>query len=199
MSPPAPASPLPPLRTLGEWRREARTRLRDAGLPSAGAEADTLARHVLGFRQHDLTLNRDRVLEPAHKRRLSRLLRRRLQREPLQYLTGEVDFYGLTLRVRPGVLIPRPETEGLVERVLAYLPTGRAATVVDVGTGSGAVACAIGAQRPQATVWGTDLSQEALRIARANVRGLGLGSRVTCIQGDLLDPVLDREPRLRSG
>jgi release factor glutamine methyltransferase len=102
--------------------------------------------------------------------------RRCLRREPLQYVLGEVDFCGLRLRVRPGVFIPRPETELLVEeavRILRQLPVPNPA-VLDLGTGSGAIAVAIAAHHPGARVLGVDISARALRCARSNARALGI-------------------------
>lgn len=184
---------MPPVRTLEEWRRAAR-RFLDGRIESPGREADLMARHVLGLRQVDLPLLRDRELAPAERRKLSGILHKRARRVPLQYLLGEVEFHGVTLAVGPGVLIPRPETEGLVDRVLAYLDRTSPGPVVDVGTGSGAIALAVARRRPRAEVWATEVSAAALRIARANARRLGLAGRVRFRAGDLLSPVEGREP-----
>ena len=108
---------------------------------------------------------------------------RRARGEPLQYLTGVAGFRRLELEVGPGVLVPRPETELVAERAMELLP--RSGTVVDVGTGSGAIALAIADERPDATVWGTDNSPLALQWARRNAEALGLD--VNLVQGDLLD------------
>jgi release factor glutamine methyltransferase len=185
---------LPPLRSLGEWRRGARRFLAAAGIESPVAEADLIARHVLGLTRVELTLAADRVLSRAEKRRLSRILHRRRRRVPLQYLLGEVDFWGLSLRVTPRVLIPRPETEGLVERVLSFLGPDPEATVVDVGTGSGAIALALAAARPRLTLWASDSSAAAVRVARENARRLGLSGRIRFAVGDLAAPFEGEEP-----
>lgn len=176
---------LPALKRLDEWRRAARKFLEERGLESARAETDFIAAHVLGMNPRDLVLQRDRALSPAEKRRLSRILHRRARRIPLQYLLGDTDFFGITLRVKPGVFIPRPETEGLVSRVLDFLPRGEAALVVDVGTGTGAVALAVAAERPRIRAIGTDISPAAIRLARENARRLGLGNRVAFVRKDL--------------
>ncbi len=191
---PRPPGRLPPVRTLGEWRRAARVFLAGSEVDSPAAEADLIARHVLGMTRTALTLERDRPLSPAERRRLSRLLHRRATRVPLQYLLGEVDFWGLTLRVTPAVLVPRPETEGLVERVLDFLGPDPRATVVDVGTGSGAIALALASTRPGLRVWATDLSEGAIRLARANGRRLGLERRVRWFVGDLTAPLAGVSP-----
>ena len=148
-----------------------------------------MARHVLGLGAVDLVLSRDRALSPAETRRLGRLLARRAARVPLQYLLGDVDFRGLRLAVNRAVLIPRPETEGLVERVLAFLGPRARGLVVDVGTGSGAIALALAAERPGIEVWATDVSPAALRVARGNARRTGLSGRVRFFQGDLTAPI----------
>ncbi len=185
---------LPPTRSLREWRRAARGFLAAAGIESPAAEADLIARHVLGFSRVELTLAADRGLPPDRKRRLSRLLHRRRRRVPLQYLLGEVDFWGLSLRVTPRVLIPRPETEGLVERVLSFLGPDPDGVVMDVGTGSGAIALALAASRPRVTLWASDVSAAAIRVARGNARRLGLAARIRFAVGDLAEPFVGEEP-----
>jgi release factor glutamine methyltransferase len=183
---------MPPVRTLGEWRRAAASMLVEAGVDAARVEADLLARHGLGITREALLREPGLRLDPGARRRLSRLLHKRLRRIPLQYLTGEVDFCGLTFRVNPSVLIPRPETEGLVERALALLPAEEPARVLDVGTGSGCIAAAIASARPRAQVWATDLSPAAARTAVRNMKRLGLASRVLVLEGDLTEPLGNR-------
>ena len=119
------------------------------------------------------------------------MVTRRARREPVQYVTGEADFYGLTLAVTPAVLIPRPETEEVAEAALRRLPTlaalvGRAPWVLDVGTGSGALALAVRHERPDAEVVAADVSEAALRVAQGNAARLGLP--VTFILADALQP-----------
>jgi release factor glutamine methyltransferase len=109
---------------------------------------------------------------------------------------GHEDFYGLRLTVSPSVLIPRPETEGLVEWALDRLPADREAIAADVGTGSGAIACAIATARPAITVLAVDRSPAALDIARDNVGRLGLTGRVVLLEGDLVEPMLERGARV---
>ena len=178
-------------RLLGEWRRFARAELQTRGIESAAAEADLIAAHVLGVSRIDLILNADRSLKPQEIGRLTRILNRRGERIPLQYLLEDVDFSGLCLDVRPGVFIPRPETEGLVERVLAQLPDEEG-WVADIGTGTGAIALAIAIDRPRLRIVATDVSSDAIRLARRNARKLGLSKRVRFMEGDLTEPL---EPR----
>jgi len=124
---------------------------------------------------------RDEGLDTRTARLFGRALCQRCHGVPLQYLTGEQQFFDLVLGVAPGVFVPRPETEVLVERALEVLPDR--GTVVDVGTGTGAVALAIKRFRPAASVWATDVSVDAARVARANASRHGLGIEV--VPGDL--------------
>ncbi len=119
------------------------------------------------------------------------LLARRLLHEPIQYILGEQEFYGLPLRVTPAVLIPRPETEHLVEAVLARLPHDRPVRIADVGTGSGAIALALAHMLPSAHVDALDISPEALDVAKENAQALGLAERVRFWHSDLLATVMN--------
>jgi release factor glutamine methyltransferase len=184
--------------SLGAWRRDARAQLRSSGIQNAAGEADFIVAHVLGLSRIELTLNRDRVLDARERRRLSRILSRRQARVPMQYLLQDVDFSGLHLEVRRGVFIPRPETEGLVERILARVGPKPLGWVAEVGTGTGAIALALAAARPGLRVMATDISPAAVRQARRNARQLGLEDRVRFFQGDLTRP-LERRRRTFAG
>jgi release factor glutamine methyltransferase len=128
---------------------------------------------------------RDEGLDTRTARLFGRALCQRCHGVPLQYLTGEQQFFDLVLGVAPGVFVPRPETEVLVERALEVLPDG--GTVVDVGTGTGAVALAIKRFRPAASVWATEVSKDAIQVARANASRHGLGIEI--LPGDLFSPL----------
>jgi release factor glutamine methyltransferase len=117
------------------------------------------------------------------------LIERRYKGEPIQYITGEAEFYGLPFRVTPDVLIPRPETEHLVEKVLGLASTLNAPRIVDVGTGSGAIAVALANHLPHATITAIDLSTPALDIARENAEHNCVAERINFLEGDLLGPV----------
>ena len=130
---------------------------------------------------------RDRGLDAREARMFGRAICQRCTGTPVQHLTGEQAFRRITVEVRPGVFVPRPETEILVEHALATLGDREDPVVVDAGTGSGAIALAIKDERPDATVFGTDLSAEAVELARANASRLGLD--VTVVEGDLLEPL----------
>lgn len=141
---------------------------------------------MTGLSRSEQVLQRARPLSALEAGRLEDALRRREAREPLQAVLGETTFYGLRLTMRPGVLIPRPETERLVELVLqgAPPPGGRPWRVLDVGTGSGAIALALAALRPDAHVVAADVAPEAVALARDNAASLGLA--IDVVESDLL-------------
>lgn len=165
-------------------RRVVERRLAAAGVASPAAEALVLLEAATGVDRLVLLTQPDRPLDDAARLRLAELLHRRLAREPLQHVIGFAPFYGLELAVSPAVLVPRPETERLVELVLEALADRPPGLVLDVGTGSGAIALALKAERDDLEVWGSDVSAEALSVARENARRLGLD--VTLRRSDLL-------------
>ena len=134
--------------------------------PLDALETRILLSHVTGLSRMQLITHDEQVLTPAQTETLERLVQRRLQGEPIAYLIGQREFYGVMLRVTPDVLIPRPETELLVELALARLPAG--GRVLDMGTGSGAIAVAIAHERPDADVTALDVSPAALAVAAEN-------------------------------
>ena len=168
---------------------EAVARLTAAVLPTARQDAEWLLAAVLGMERFALYLDPAQAVAPAAAERFRALVQRRAGHEPLQHLLGFEDFRGLRLRVTAGVLIPRPETEGLVEWALELLNGMSAALAADIGTGSGAIACALASARPALRVLATDASPAALAVAADNVRGLGLEDRVRLLAGDLLEPL----------
>ena len=154
-----------------------------AGVDTPRLDAEVLLAHVLGLDRAALLMERERAVEgPAVRAYQDAIRRRAAAREPVAYITGTKGFRRLDLHVDPRVLIPRPETEALVE---AALDLPRGARVVDVGTGSGAVALALKDERPDLDVIGTDRSEAALAVARANAGRLGLD--VAFVTADLLD------------
>ncbi|MDP9384155.1 MAG: peptide chain release factor N(5)-glutamine methyltransferase [Actinomycetota bacterium] len=158
-----------------------------AGVDSPRFDAELLLAAATGLTRAQIVADPGRLIEPAEARAFADMARRRREREPVAYILGSKPFRSIELKVDPRVLIPRPETEHLVEAALG-LPEG--ARVVDVGTGSGAVALALKAERPDLEVLATDASAAALSVARANALLLGLG--VTLFEGDLLAPVAGR-------
>jgi release factor glutamine methyltransferase len=147
--------------------RQAADRLEDAGLPDARFEAELLTREAAGLSRADFHL--DPALAPESSRLLDTWIERRIaSREPLAFITGHREFFGRDFAVGPGVLVPRPETELLVELALAELLLAPDAIVIDVGTGSGAVAVSIAAEAPGSRVIATEVSPDAMTIARIN-------------------------------
>jgi release factor glutamine methyltransferase len=153
--------------------------------------AELFLADTLGLPRLELYLRHDRRLSAQEAGRLGELVRRRAAGEPVQYVLGHAGFRGLVLQVTPDVLIPRPETERLVEEVLAWLRAARpdGARVLDVGTGSGAVALSILDEAPGTTVVAVDVSEAALAVAAANAAATGLGARLELRAGELLDPL----------
>jgi release factor glutamine methyltransferase len=154
--------------------------LRAAGCETPRLDAELLLAHAMGVQRERLVLDLDAGVEPAAARRAMELIRRRVAREPVAYILGVKGFRYVDLRVDRRVLIPRPETELLVELALA-LPEG--ARVHDVGTGSGAIALALKQERPDLTVTASDASAEAVDVARANAEALGVDVRVNECSG----------------
>jgi release factor glutamine methyltransferase len=163
-------------------RLAADTSLRD----SASRDAELLLMHAASLTRAALIAYPERELEGAQSAAFEAAIARRLRHEPIQYITGSQEFYGLELAVSSAVLIPRPETEHLVESVVELLPHNRATVIADVGTGSGAIAIALAANLPLATVTALDLSPAALEVAEANVRTHWLQDRIRLLLSDLM-------------
>jgi release factor glutamine methyltransferase len=178
--------------TIRELLGPAREYLEGKGVPSPKLDAEYLLAHVLGVPRLELYLDHDRALEPAQVDSLRELVRRRGKREPLAYVLGSWSFYGLELHCDARALVPRPETEILVERCLALLEGIATPAIVDVGTGTGAIALALAARLPEASVTAIDLSPDALALAAENAALNDLGDRVEFLQGDVLAPVAGR-------
>jgi release factor glutamine methyltransferase len=178
--------------TIRELLGPAREYLEGKGVPSPRLDAEYLLAHVLGVPRLELYLDHDRPLEPAEVDELRELIRRRGRREPLAYVLGSWSFYGIELHCDARALVPRPETEILVERCLALLSGIGSPVVADVGTGSGAIALALASSLPEAAVTAIDISPEALALAAENAAANGLAERVELLQGDLLAPVAGR-------
>jgi release factor glutamine methyltransferase len=182
--------------TAAALLEDATAALAAAGVRAAEWDAERLLRHVLGGDRATSLANPDRVVPDPEAERFRTLLRRRAAREPLQYILGTQAFWKHDFLVTPAVLIPRPETELLVETCLELLKGTERPVVVDVGTGSGCIALSIAAERKDAIVHATDVSEPALDVARENARRLGLEGRVTFHHGDLLAPLAGREVHL---
>jgi len=178
-------------RTIGDALDSARSRL--SALPNAASDAEELVSRLLGVGRTDLHLRRRESMPAELWHRLDLWLAQRAAGKPVQYITGRAAFRSLDLGVGPSVLVPRPETEQLVEAVLAVLreelhrwPMPR---VLDLGTGSGAIALAIAREWPTAAVFATDASDRALETARGNAAAVGLEGRVDFRRGDWFDAI----------
>ena len=153
------------------------------GVESARLNSELLIGHALGLKRMQLYLQFERPLTEAELEKIRPLVKRRSQREPLQYILGETEFAGLKLKVDRRALIPRPETEYLIELIGGQLTTPPA-TILDLGTGSGAIALALATKYPAAQVTGVDQSTEALALAGENATRLELAARVQFLQSD---------------
>lgn len=182
--------------TVVQALRQARTRLRADGVPSPEHDAELLLRHVLGWDRARLVADGSCGLPPEAETAYLDLVDERARRCPLQHLTGTQWFWKHAFRVSPEVLVPRPETELLVEAALELLGDQASPVVVDVGTGSGCIALSLAAERPDAEVHATDISSAALAVARDNAGRLGLARRIAFHTGDLLEPVRALEGRV---
>lgn len=178
-------------RTIAETIDVCRERLRSVS-PTPWLDARLLAQFVTGLDASALVAYGDADLDRSRREKLLQLAERRLGGEPVAYLVGKKSFCGLELQVDKRVLVPRPETEELVLACVAEW-TGRTPAIVDIGTGSGAIACALAHLLPGAPVVAADASDPALDVARVNTAALGLGEQISCIHSDLFaafDPAL---------
>jgi release factor glutamine methyltransferase len=182
--------------TVSEALRLAAQRLAEAGVAEPSWDAELLLRHVLGWDRGALLALDAAVLAADQETRFLLLVAERESRRPLQHLTAVQAFYGRDFVVTPDALIPRPETEVLVEAALERLPGTEPTVIVDIGTGTGCIALTLAAERPAAEVHALDISREALEVARTNARRLGLEDRVRFYQGDLALPLRDMVRRV---
>jgi release factor glutamine methyltransferase len=184
--------------SAGKLLERGASELRAAGVPDARLDAELLLRHALGCSREALFAH---LHEPAAAEAAGhyfQLLERRRGRVPIQHILGTQDFYGLSFRVTPAVLIPRPETEGVVEEALGELSrrNAKAPRVADVGCGSGCIAVTIARERPEVSVLAIDASAAAIAVARENASAHGVEGRITFVLGDLLEPLIERGERL---
>ena len=174
--------------TIREIKERTEAFFKKKSVPNAKLDTDILIAHSLGIKRLDIYLDLDRPLTEAQLTDLRSLVKRRASREPLQYIIGNTEFYGLTLKVDPRALIPRHETEELIELIVERLeaPPKR---ILDLGTGSGAIALALASRYSDAEVTATDQSEEAITLAKENALALNLSSRVTFIKGNWFEPL----------
>lgn len=191
--------------TIGRFLQEARTALASAS-PTARLDAEVLVRHATGLDRAALIARDDQHLTVSQETHLRQLLARRQQGEPIAYLVGSREFWSMDLMVTPDVLIPRPETEHLVEEALQHLPPEFRGTIADLGTGSGAIALALARERPHCQVIAIDAAAAALDVARDNAKRLGipniefrLGEWFNALGGMQFDLIASNPPYVRAG
>lgn len=181
--------------TVGAAVVRTRNALAHAGVAEAPLEAELLLADTLETDRTGLLAGLSDLLSEERQRHLDSLLSRRMQREPLAYLRGKREFYGLDFHVGPGVLIPRPETETLVEEALALAAlreSKQGLIIADVGTGSGIIAVSLAVHLPRSKLYATDISNTALSTAQGNARRHGVDARIAFLGGDLMEPLPER-------
>jgi release factor glutamine methyltransferase len=166
-----------------------RERLNKAGIEEAPLEAELLMRHALNLDAVTFLNNLERELPSEQERLIDSLAARRLSGEPLAYITGRREFYGLEFEVNPHVLIPRPETEHLVEKALELAAKIPSPLIADIGTGSGAIAVSLAVNLPHARIYATDISPDALETSRGNAERHKVEGRINFLLGDLAAPL----------
>jgi len=191
--------------TVTEILNLARSRLAPVS-ESAALDAELLLAHVLGQPRVWLHTWPEHPLSEPERTRFQSLIERRAQGTPVAYLTGRCEFWSLELAVTPATLIPRPETELLVEQALARIPTGSSLRIADLGTGSGAIALAIARERPRCSIVATDRSEAALEVARRNAASHGITNVIFCsgewfhpLQGGQFHLLLSNPPYVAEG
>ncbi len=183
-----------PGETIQSLLRKSVAFFEEKGVDEAKRTAELLLAHALGAKRIDLYVRFEQPLREDELERFRTSVRRRLAGEPVQYILGQTEFYGLPFHVSPGVLIPRPETEHLVEAAVDFLrpvaarmlPEGRAPRVLDIGTGSGCIAIAVARHVPGARIVAVDVSAAALEVARANASLNAVDEAIEFIEGDVL-------------
>jgi release factor glutamine methyltransferase len=178
---------------LNEALRSATQTLRRARIADASVEAELLLCHILGMSKTQLYTQSERSLTSLETERLRDFVRRRLDHEPTAYILGHCEFYGIDFYVDSRALIPRPETELLVDKAAGLARhirrQGERITIADVGTGCGAIAISLALALARAKIYATDISHSALQVAEVNCRRHGVDDRVELLQGDLLEPL----------
>jgi release factor glutamine methyltransferase len=168
---------------------QARAVLQANNIEDSSLEGEILLRHVFGLSRTQLYLDFNRELGKAGEAVLQSLMTRRLRGEPSAYITGHREFYGLDFYVDQRVLIPRPESELLVEKAIKLAQGHTISDVADIGTGCGAIAISLAVNLPGARIYATDISAPALEVARSNCQRHGVADRIYLLHGDMLDPL----------
>ncbi len=175
--------------SLKQALSRARGILAEKNIEDAPLEGELLLRHALGISRTQLYLDLDRELSPKQEGTFWQLVTRRLNGEPIAYITGHREFYGLDFYVDPRVLIPRPESELLVEETLSLAQNHPLSTIAEVGTGSGAIAISLALNLPETRIYASDISASALEVALINCQKHGVIDRVYLLHGNMLEPL----------
>lgn len=175
--------------TLKQALSQSRGLLAASDIEDAALESELLLRHVLKISRVQLYLDLSRELSPKQEETFWRLVKCRLNGEPTAYITGHREFYGFDFYVAPDVLVPRPESELLVEKALNLAHHRNISTIAEIGTGCGAIAISLALNLPEAKIYATDISAPALKVALFNCQKHGVASRICLLQGDMLDPL----------
>lgn len=178
--------------SIRETIRETHQTLEAAGIPDARLEAEVMVMTVMRMTRQNIFAEQETEVPASETQQLAAIVAQRLKRTPLAYILGYREFYGINVVVTPDVLIPRPETEGMVEHTLFMALMGmetRELTIADVGTGSGAIAVNLAIHLPAARIYAVDISEPALDVAAYNIRGHAVHDRVRLGHGDLLEPL----------
>ena len=190
--------------TLDAFLRAAAARLVNSGTPSL--DARVLAKHALGLDDAGLILDAKRALAREEIAKLTALVERRAAGEPVAYIAGEKEFRGLTFRMAPGVLVPRPDSETLIEAAVKRLPADAPLRILDLGTGTGCLLCALLAHFTKASGVGVDLNETALALAEENAASLGLADRAAFVKSDwtaavegTFDLIISNPPYIEEG
>ncbi len=184
-----PPAPPPKVWTIKELLAWTTTHFKEKGIEAAKREAELLLAHVLQTTRTDLIMRFEEEPTDAERAKFKELIKRRGDGWPVAYLVGSRDFYLLTFEVDPGVLVPRPDTETLVVEAINRLKPLTAPTVLDIGTGSGCIAISLAHWKKDAHVTATDISPDALAVAKRNAAKHGVADRMTFLQGDLFAPL----------
>lgn len=176
-------------RTCLEILNRAVEKLRSEGIDRPRTNAELLLGAVLDAKKIDIYLNRDRILTPQQVEKFNQLIQERISGKPPQYIIGNTEFFGLEFEVNQSVLIPRPETETLVEAVIEHLKDCSQPKIIDLGTGSGAIAVNLAKNLDSSFVFATDISPDALKVAKRNAERHGVESQIEFVCGDLFDPL----------
>ena len=162
---------------------------RSAGVDRPRTNAELLLESVLDAKKIDLYLDRDRILTPEQIERFNRFIQKRIAGMPLQYILGSTEFFGLEFEVNESVLIPRPETETLVETVIEHLKDKTHPKIIDLGTGSGAIAVTLAKNLKDCLVYATDISPDAVEVAKGNAKAHEVDNKIGFLTGDLFEPL----------